>query len=87
MTRRDPATRWWGVTVAAGAVVLAAVAGLLEALRRSTRDVEVAVDRVWTAGKQLAQQTQAAHLLDVTKARTGALGEALEATPDREGSP
>lgn len=69
----------WRATLAAGAIVLAAVVSLLEALRRAVADVEAAVDQVWTAGKQLAQQTQAGHLLQTTKARTRSLLEELTA--------
>ena len=68
----------WRATLVGGVVVLAAVGGLLELLRRAVLDVEEAVDRVWTAGKRLAQNTQAAHLLQTTKAQTGALREELE---------
>jgi uncharacterized protein YcfJ len=78
MSRRDPDERRWRVTLVGGVVVLAAVGGLLEGLRRTVLDVAVAVDGVWTAGKRLAQNTQAAHLLETTKARTTALREELE---------
>ncbi len=73
MTRRDPDEARWAVTLAVGGVVLVTVAGLLEALRRSVVQVDAAVDRVWTAGKLVAQNTQAAHLLDGTAARAAAL--------------
>jgi hypothetical protein len=74
---RDQTEQPWRVTVTGG-FVLAAVCGLLEVLRRTVREVEVAVDRVWTVGKQLAQNTQAAHLLSTTNARTGALRDEVE---------
>lgn len=77
----DPTHRPWRATLAGGVVVLVAVGGLLETLRRAAVDVNEAVDGVWTAGKQLAQNTQAAHLLQTTKERTGALRAELEQQP------
>ena len=71
----------WRATLTGGVIVLAAVYGLLEVLRRTVQDVEVAVDQVWTAGKQLAQNTQAAHLLSATRARAGALRDQLGTQP------
>jgi len=73
------------VTLAGGVVVLGAVGGLLEALRRSVQDVDRAVSDVWTAGKRLAQNTQSAHVLQTTRARTAQLREELErhASPER----
>lgn len=77
----DP-THWrWRATLAGGVVVLVAVGGLLETLRRAALDVNEAVEGVWTAGKQLAQNTHAAHLLETTKERTGALRAELEQEP------
>lgn len=67
MTREDE--RAWRATLAGGLVAALAVWGLLEWLRRTVRDVEAAVAAVWEAGKRLAQNTQAAHLLQATKAR------------------
>jgi hypothetical protein len=67
MTRADE--RAWRATLAGGLVAALAVWGLLEWLRRSVSEVEVAVTGVWEAGKRLAQNTQAAHLLQTTKAR------------------
>lgn len=78
MRAGDRTDRRWRATLAGGAVVLVAVGGLLEALRRAALDVDEAVDGVWSAGKRLAQNTQAAHLLQTTKARTGALRAELE---------
>lgn len=80
--RRRPTedARWWA-TLGGGVVVLAAVGGLLEMLRRSVRDVDRAVADVWTAGKRLAQNTQSAHLLKTTKTRTATLREELERDP------
>lgn len=75
---RQAAERSWRVTLAGGVGVLAAVGGLLELLRRAVRDVDDAVTRVWTAGKRLAQSTQAAHLLQTTKRQTAGLREELE---------
>lgn len=77
----DPTHRAWCATLAGGVVVLVAVGGLLETLRRAALDVNEAVDGIWTAGKQLAQSTQAAHLLETTKERTGALRAELEQEP------
>ena len=73
MTHRDADETRWLVSLAFGGVTLAAVAGLLETLRRSVQDVDAAVDRVWTAGKLVAQNTQAGHLLSGTTARTATL--------------
>lgn len=73
MTRRDANRTRWLVTLAFGGVTVVAVAGLLETLRRSVEEVDAAVDRVWTAGKLVAQNTQAGHLLQGTTARTAAL--------------
>lgn len=74
--RRETATAWW-TTLAAGLVVAVVVWGLLEWLRRSVNDVDEAVDEVWTAGKRLAQNTQAAHLLETTARRAGELASGL----------
>jgi hypothetical protein len=81
--RRTEEATWWA-TLGGGVVVLAAVGGLLEMLRRSVRDVDRAVADVWTAGKRLAQNTQSAHLLDTTRTRTAALREELERADLRE---
>ncbi len=77
MRPRNPTEQAWLLTLAGGAVALTAVCGLLEVLRRSANDVDAAVGRVWTAGKMLAQNTQAAHLLDATIVRTRTLGDEL----------
>ena len=77
MTRRDPDEVRWLVSLAGGGVVVVAVAGLLEILRRSVRDVDEAVERAWTAGKLVAQNTQSGHLLSGTTARTAALRQQL----------
>jgi DICT domain-containing protein len=70
--------RRWAATLAGGVVVLAAVAGLLEALRRGVHLVDRRVEGVWTAGQRLAGVTQAAHLLGDTRRRTGELRAALD---------
>ncbi len=70
-------TAWW-ITLAVGLVVALVVWGLLEALRRTVREVERAVDDVWAAGKSVAQNTQTSHLLETTKARGAELLEELE---------
>ncbi len=59
-------------------MVAGAVWGLLEGVRRAAIDVERSVEDVWTAGKRLAQNTQAAHLLDGTRDGGVALLEELE---------
>lgn len=74
----DPDRAAWRATLAAGLAVALVVWGLLEWLRRTVRDVEDAVDGLWRTGKRLAQNTQAAHLLDETSARGRALAEELE---------
>jgi hypothetical protein len=60
--------------------------GLLEWLRRTVDDVEEAVEAVWTTGKQVAQNTQAAHVLGGTSAAATELARALDQTqmPGRE---
>ncbi|HLI54770.1 MAG TPA: hypothetical protein VKU88_10625 [Acidimicrobiales bacterium] len=69
---------WWA-TLGAGLVIALVVWGLLEVLRRTVRDVDEAVGQVWTMGKRLAQNTQAAHLLGTTKVRGGQLLQELSA--------
>lgn len=64
---RDADAAAWRASLAGGLVVAGAVWVLLEAVRRSVVDVERSVEDVWTAGKRLAQNTQAAHLLDGTR--------------------
>lgn len=78
MRADDGTDRPWRATLVGGVVVLVAVGGLLEALRRAVLDVDDAVEGVWSAGKRLAQNTQAAHLLGTTKERTGALRAELQ---------
>jgi len=68
---------WWG-TLAVGLVVALVVWALLEYLRRQVNEVEPAVDRVWTMGKRLAQNTSTTYLLQTTKERGGDLLEELE---------
>lgn len=70
-------TLWW-VTLGVGLVVALVVWGLLEYLRRAVRDVEPAVDRLWTMGKRVAQNTSTTYLLQTTKQRGGALLDTLE---------
>jgi hypothetical protein len=82
MTHREADELRWLVTLAGGAVAVLAVAGLLETLRRSVSDVDGAVDRVWTAGKLVAQNTQAGHLLRQTTARATTLRDHLESAND-----
>jgi hypothetical protein len=61
-------TLWW-VTLAVGLVVAIVVWGLLEHLRRSVDAVEPGVDRVWTMGKRVAQNTSTTYLLHATTER------------------
>ena len=68
---------WW-MTLGAGLVVAVVVWALLEALRRTVKQVERSVDDVWSMGKRLAQNTQTTHLLDTTKARGGDLFDEVE---------
>ena len=73
MTHRDATEVRWLVSLAGGGMVLVAVAGLLETLRRSVQEVDAAVERAWTAGKLVAQDTQTGHLLSGTTDRTAVL--------------
>lgn len=68
---------WWATL---GAVLLVAVVvwALLEMLRRSVEDLERAVDRLWTMGKRVAQNTQTTHLLTTTRTRGGELLDELD---------
>jgi hypothetical protein len=68
----------WLGTLAVGLVVAIVVLALLEQLRRTVLEVELAVTRVWTAGKQVAQNTQTTHLLETTRERGGQLLEEVE---------
>ncbi len=76
LSDRDAAA--WRASLVGGLIAAGAVWGLLEALRRAAIDVERSVEDVWTAGKRLAQNTQAAHLLDGTRDGGVALLEELE---------
>ena len=83
MRRRPPAldpadAARWRASLVAGLVVAVVVWALLEMLRRAANDVDAAVEDVWTAGKRLAQNTQAAHLLGGTRAGGVALLHELE---------
>lgn len=59
---------WW-IALGVGLVVAGVVWLLLEVLRRTVLAVDEGVTAVWTMGKRVAQNTQAAHLLTTTKAR------------------
>jgi uncharacterized protein HemY len=59
-------TAWW-VSLAVGLVVALVVWFLLEWLRRTVKEVDRAVDDVWTMGKRVAQNTATTHLLLGTK--------------------
>ena len=69
-------TLWW-ITLGAGLVVALLVWFLLEWLRRTVYEVDRAVAELWSAGKHLAQNTQATHLLNTTKERGAELVEEL----------
>lgn len=68
---------WW-LTLAVGLVVALVVWFLLERLRRSVNTVDASVDRVWTMGKRVAQNTSTTYLLTTTKQRGSDLLEELE---------
>ena len=70
-------TAWW-ITLAVGLVVAVVVWVLLERLRRQVRDIEPAVDRLWTMGKRVAQNTSTTYLLEGTKSRGVELLEELQ---------
>ena len=72
------AVAWWS-TLAAGLVVAVVVWALLEQLRRSVLDVEREVEGVWATGKRLAQNTQAAHMLNAVAHSTGELTDEIGA--------
>jgi uncharacterized protein HemY len=59
-------TAWW-VSLAVGLVVALVVWFLLEWLRRTVKEVDRAVDDVWTMGKRVAQNTATTHMLVGTK--------------------
>ena len=77
----------WRASLVVGLVVAVVVWALLEVLRRSANDVERAVEDLWTAGKRLAQNTQAAHLLTGTRDGGAALLDELERHRDLTGDP
>ena len=84
----DPAdAARWRASLVVGLVVAVVVWALLEVLRRSASDVERAVEDLWTAGKRLAQNTQAAHLLTGTRDGGAALLDELERHRDLTGDP
>ena len=59
-------TAWW-ISLAVGLVVALVVWFLLEWLRRTVKEVDRAVDDVWTMGKRVAQNTATTHMLQGTK--------------------
>lgn len=59
-------TAWW-VSLAVGLVVALVVWFLLEWLRRTVKEVDSAVDDVWTMGKRVAQNTATTHMLVGTR--------------------
>lgn len=76
----------WARTLVGGVVVLVAVTGLLETLRRSVSQVDRQVDRVWAAGKMVAANTQAAHLLGDTRRQVGGLRALTTQQEEAEGA-
>lgn len=68
----------WSITLGVGLVVAIVVWILLEHLRRRVNAIEPAVDRLWTMGKRVAQNTSTTYLLQTTKERGGELIEELE---------
>jgi hypothetical protein len=74
--------RAWTGTLVAGGAVAGVVWALLEALRRSVVEVERGVGDVWTAGQQVAANTQTTHLLGTTRDHGAALLAALEQGPE-----
>jgi hypothetical protein len=68
---------WW-ISLAIGLVVALVVLLLLEWLRRTVKDVDAAVDRVWTMGKRVAQNTATSHMLVSTKELGGELADEVE---------
>ena len=82
-TRSEPSAQTlaaWRLTLGIGAVVALVVCALLEWLRRTVNHVDEAVDDVWTAGQRLAQNTQALHMLQTTRARSADLADEARAT-------
>ena len=73
----DAETAWW-ISLAVGLVVALVVWGLLEALRRTVKEIDVAVNRLWTMGKRVAQNTQTTHMLGTTKELGGELLDEVE---------
>jgi len=70
-------TAWW-VTLAIGLVVALVVWALLEALRRTVRQIDTDVSELWAMGQRVAQNTQTSHLLGTTVARGTELAEEVE---------
>jgi len=70
-------TAWW-ITLAVGLVVAVVVWALLEALRRTVKQIDAGVDELWRTGKMVAQNTQTSHLLGATVARGTELVEEVE---------
>ncbi len=73
----DNQTAWW-ITLAVGLVIALVVWALLEALRRTVKQVDESVATLWAMGQKVAQNTQTTYLLQTTKARGADLLEELE---------
>jgi hypothetical protein len=85
LVRRRGSTAPLVITGVGGVVALLAVAALLETLRRSVGEVETRIEHLWETGKNLAQNTQAAHLLGQTEQLSGELRQALTVGVAKEG--
>lgn len=72
-SRRDAR---WELTLLGGAAVAGVVVVLLESVRRSVLLVDARIDELWIAGKRLAQNTQALHLLEPARAGSARLRDA-----------
>lgn len=70
-------TAWW-VSLGVGLVVALVVWALLEALRRTVRDIDAAATRTWTMGKRVAQNTATTHVLVGTRELAIELEEEVE---------
>ncbi len=70
-------TAWW-ITLGVGLVVALVVWALLEALRRTVRQIDADVSKLWEMGQRVAQNTQTSHLLGTTVARGTELAEEVE---------
>lgn len=80
-TRRspDPSTeRRWGLSLAAGAAVLAVVAVLLDTLTRTVEQIEATAGEIWQAGTRIAGNTVHVPLLGRINQIVGGILEAAD---------